>query len=193
VRGDGVSAVSKVGESQAAELVLLADEGNSVPVELFATRALRLPIERAARVNRGKDPILVSFTSLFIGIIAGNDAVADWTRQRFDRAPRGLDALLGRRGLTLEQLWELSKADDTAGSERSPLLRSQSVGAALAEAERLARDLGGVPDTRHVLAAYIALPTYHEGDFRRFEIDRQQWAMAFGPAMANAYWKEASF
>jgi hypothetical protein len=52
-----VSAVSKVGESQAAELVLLADEGNSVPVELFATRALRLAIERAARVNRGKDPI----------------------------------------------------------------------------------------------------------------------------------------
>jgi hypothetical protein len=188
-----VSAVSNVGESQGAELVLLADEGNSVPVELFATRALRLAIERAARVNRGKDPILVSFTSLFIGIIAGNDAVADWTRQRFDRAPRGLDALLGRRGLTLEQLWELSKGDDAAGSERSPLLRSQSVRAALAEAERLARDLGGVPDTRHVLAAYIALPTYHEGDFRRFEIDRQQWAMAFGPAMANAYRKEASF
>jgi hypothetical protein len=166
--------------------VQFLDDGETTPRTLEVSESLAAAVERAAQVSKGKDPFLVSFTSLFIGLLTAPDAVGEWLTAQFNRSGAHLDELLRRRAVDRRELKQLAKTGALKFSER-PLSLSKSARSALDEAQRLARDRGVLLDTRHVLAAYIALPKYHEDDFRGMGIDRVAWAAAFSQAMAESY------
>ncbi|WP_437898695.1 P-loop NTPase fold protein [Sorangium sp. So ce124] len=162
------------------------DDGEAKPQSVEVSDALAAAVGRAAEVNQGKDPFLVSFTSLLIGLVTAPDEVGEWLRAQIDRPSVGLDVLLHRRGLRREDLDRLAAADESALLAR-PLPRSSSARRALDEGQRRARAHAAPVDTRHVLAAYLTLPDYHEGDFHELGIARATWAAAFSRLMAERY------
>ncbi len=166
------------------------DEGSDREVELAVTKALSEAVTAAARLNLGKDRIDVSFTSLFIGMLATDDPTAAWALARL-RTQGGLSALLERRGVDEREFLQLQTLDAGPGTE--PRLRSRSARAALDEGARLAGDLGQVLDIAHVLAAYLTLPNYHPEDFRALALDRAQWASSLGEHLAQRFPDRAAF
>jgi hypothetical protein len=168
----------------------VADEGSDREVELEVTRTLGEALRTAAIVNRDKDQFDVSFTSLFIGMLATDDPTAEWALARL-RTEGGWHVLLERRGVDVRALqqWRNSKA----GPRTELLLRSRSARAALDEGARLAGDLGQVLDIAHVLAAYLTLPNYHPEDFRALALDRAQWASGLGAHLARRFPEQAGF
>ncbi len=173
--------------------MLLLDEGETSPRPLEGTDALLGAVAIAAAINEGEDRFLVSFTSLFIGMLAGTDPVGEWLRAQLGADQVGLEALLRRRELTIGSLEALFSQTATSDWLDRPLLRSVSARSALEQGARLARDTDAQLDTRHVMAAYISLPRYHDNDFRDLRIDRVAWAQLFGQAMARSYPAEARF
>jgi hypothetical protein len=172
-------------------VVAFRDDGVKEPVEVRMSEELAYAVHRAAlagELGAPDDPYRVSFTTLFIGLAAGSDRVGAWLRGQFDTAG-DLHGLLGRRGLDRPRFEKLRAEDPTRAPE--PLQRTQSARAALEEGARLARDRSdGTLDTRHVMAAYLSMPTYHDDDFRTLRIDRPAWGRAFAKTMASAYPRE---
>src|SRR5688572_29064788 len=74
--------------------VLVQDDGGGRPTPLPVSPALGEAIGRAAIVNEGQDPMALSFSSLFIGLLAGDDAVGEWLRDEEHWSRAGRDALL---------------------------------------------------------------------------------------------------
>jgi len=172
--------------------VLFLDEGDRTPRPMAVGEALAEALARAALANEERrDPFAVSFTTLFVGLLAGEDPVGEWLRSQVGATGVDLAALLKPRGLDPRAAESLRETSLPPDATRLPLTRSSSARTALTEAERLARDLGTVTDSRHVVAAYLSLPTYHEQDFRTLRIDRVAWAQAFSDAMARAFRSEA--
>ncbi|XXX78914.1 P-loop NTPase fold protein [Sorangium sp. So ce134] len=170
--------------------VQFLDDGEAEPRSIEVGDALAAAMGRAAAVSKGEDPFLVSFTSLFIGLAAAGDEVGEWLLAQLERPGVHLEVLLSRYRLGREDLIRLARADESALLAR-PLPRSSSARQAIDEAERRARARGAPVDTRHVLAAILALPRYHEDDFRKLGIDRAAWAAAFSRWMAERYPQEA--
>ncbi|WP_437930145.1 P-loop NTPase fold protein [Sorangium sp. So ce291] len=170
--------------------VQFLDDDEPRPRSLEVSDALAAAVGRAAAVNRGKDRFLVSFTSLFIGLLTTHDETGEWLLVQFERSGAHLDALLRRRDLGRRDLDRLARTDESAQLAR-PLLRSRSARLALEEGRRRAQGSAVLVDTRHVLAAYLDRLAYHEDDFRQMDIDRVAWAAAFSRTMAERYPDEA--
>ncbi|HEX8113516.1 MAG TPA: P-loop NTPase fold protein, partial [Kofleriaceae bacterium] len=64
---------------------------------------------------------------------------------------------------------------------------------AIEQAQRIAQELSAIVDTRHLLAAYLVLPHYHDDDFQQLGVERIAWAEGFSRAMMPRYPKEESF
>ena len=170
----------------------MLDEGAAGPEDVEVTEALYLAIASAAASAHASRDVPLSFTSLFIGmLLGGTDPVARWLSIELSAGQR--DELLRRRGLTTAFRVTVATLTTWLPPGEKAVRRTVSARAALAEGARLARDQGATLDTRHVLAAYISLPDYHNDDFRTLGIDRRAWAASFGRAMAQAYPLEAAF
>lgn len=169
----------------------MVDEDVGSPVAMRLDQGAVALVARAARIF-DKDEFELSFTSLFIGLLSGTDPVGEWLFQQFE-GTRGFRGLLERRRLGEESFAALRSIGPSALPSQ-PLRRTRSARSALTEAERLAADLGrrGV-DTRHVFAAYIGLPNYHDDDFRALAMDRVKLARDFSRAMSKFYPGEAAF
>lgn len=169
------------------------DDGAQTPVTVVVTNALASALAKAATVNAGQDSFDLSFSSLLIGLVANDDAMGWWLRSYLQPV---LPKMLARRHVTLEQFQALQTTDTPPGTV--PLRRTVSARTALNEAERVHRDSDSgdtVPsiDTRHLVAALIGLPQYHEDDFRALGIDRPVWGKAFVPQVCALYPDETEF
>jgi hypothetical protein len=173
--------------------VYLQDEGATTPVAMEVAEPLASALARAARVSEGNDKFDLSFSSLFIGVLASEDTVGTLLRSYFDHARVDDAALLKRRNADLAELAGQPAPMDLLSR---PLLRTASARSALTEAERVRQDASGPEhpvDLRHVIAAYIALPNYHDDDFRTLRIDRPAWAREFSRAAQELYPAEFDF
>lgn len=171
--------------------IQVLDDGATAPTTVVVTNALVAALVRAAAVNKGQDEYDLSFSSLLIGLVATSDAVGSWLRSYLSPV---LPALLARRKAQLEPL--LAQESFSVPPNGLPLRRTPSARAALDEAERILRDSGDSSpaiDTRHLVAAFIGLPQYHEEDFRALRIDRPAWGRAFVPQVSALYPEEAAF
>jgi KAP-like P-loop domain-containing protein len=159
--------------------IAFVDEGSTEPRIMQATEALANALARAAEVNVKRDPFEISFSSLFIGLLATRDATGEWLRAQFVSSKADLDALLRPCELTPRDLDRLIEADlrATGALERkAPYTRTSSARAALEEAERRADAEIRVTDTVDVLATMISLPAFHDQEFEALRINRKAWA-----------------
>ena len=169
------------------------DEGQRVPVEMLVTQELASALVRAA-LSQGDGRFALSFSSLFLGIwTTRNDAATRWLGETLTRETTS--TLLRKANVSEAEVQRLVERPEAALGRwaTEPLTRTVSARSALDEAARLAHDLGGIVDTRHLIAAYLSLPEYHEEDFRRLLLDRHALAASFGAAMAHAYVAEEAF
>jgi hypothetical protein len=176
--------------------VQVVDDGSDTPVTIVVSDALAGALARAAIVNKGQDDFALSFSSLFIGLLAGTDPIGEWLTSYSSSGHLKVSALLQRRNLTLASFESLRADHPALALLGEPLRRTSSARSALDEADRIRRDAGNSSpaiDTRHVIAAFIALPQYHEADFRSLGVDRPAWGRDFVPQVAKIYSSEASF
>jgi hypothetical protein len=169
------------------------DEGATSPVQMAVAEPLAGALARAAEVNAGKDEFDLSFSSLFIGVLASEDTLGTLLRSYFEHAQVDSAGLSERRHTDFAGL-----AAKPAPMDRlsKPLLRTASARSALTEAERVCRDASGpeqLVDLRHLIAAYIALPNYHDEDFRTLRINRPAWAREFSLQAQELYPSEFEF
>jgi hypothetical protein len=166
--------------------VHLLEEGSDQPVRLEVSSSLAVALAIGASVHDGDRRFDLDFKSAFVGVLSAPDPLSAWLRKYFQELEVALPLLAA--------IHPSVPQDPTPWS--SPFKPTVSVRTALAEAERLRSDASGpeLPvDIRHVVAAYIALPNYHEGDFRQFGIDRPKWARAFAAEAIQMYPSESRF
>jgi len=173
---------------------LVFDEEDGRPLSppkrqsVVVTPALATIFVRAASLEYGKEPPL-SFSTLLVAMLVDE---APWLKSHFEEQEVRIESILGRRKSeesSLRSLNEFGLLDEYRTTE--------SARAAIEEAERIARAASGnsTIDMRHLCAAYPILPNWHLADFAEFNIDRLDWARAFGAEMARrfpdelAYWR----
>ena len=79
--------------------IAFLDEGASSPRYMEVGEALSAAVSIAAFVNTKKEKFAISFTSLFIGLVAVPDTTGAWLRKQFERSQADLYNLLRRRGV----------------------------------------------------------------------------------------------
>lgn len=171
--------------------VLVLDEGATTPIELVVTQVLAGALARAAVISKGQDDFDLSFSSLLIGLVAGDDHLGSWLRSYLQGV---LPGLLTRRNVTRADLEALRSYSHEPSN--LPLRRTVSARTALNEADRIHRDSGDPApsiDARHLVAALISLPQYHDDDFRTLGINRPDWGRAFVPQVSSLYPEESAF
>jgi hypothetical protein len=173
--------------------ILFLDDGATSPTSVEVSEYLSQAVACAVSVSSPDERFPVNFTSLFIGLLAIRDATGTWLEGQIANSRTNLKALLERRRVTIDNLRQLTRDPTPRVIFATPLLRSSSASSAITEAQRLAHDLHTIVDTRHVMAAYLSLPSYHDADFREFKIDRHRWAIDFAEHMARSYAAEAPF
>ena len=182
--------------STGVRTVQVVDDGSDTPVTIVVSETLAVALARAAFVNKGQDEFALSFSSLFIGLLAGTDPIGEWLTRYASSGHLDVPALLKRRKVTPASFESLRVDNAALALLAQPLRRTSSARSALDEAERIRRDAGASSpaiDTRHLLAAFIALPQYHEADFRALGVERPTWGRDFVPQVAGMYPSEASF
>jgi hypothetical protein len=154
------------------------------------TEALAMALACAARVNVNKEEFAVSFTSLFIGLVATPDPTGHWLRAQFEQSKADLDGLLRRRGLDRDGLNRLIEAGPWTPPRSSGdavlFTRTRSARQALDEAERRAHAAAQVTDTAQVLGALMSLRDFHDDDFKELGIDREAWSAALTAGRASS-------
>ena len=157
-------------------------------IELAVTPALAAAFARAAAANTG-DATPLSFTSLLIGMISGNDDLSRWLRPELAGYGATLQKIADRRSRRFDE--SAFSALDGAGLS-APLAASLSARRALEEAQSIAAaiDAGPVLDLRHLAAAYPVLPDWHVEDFRELGIDRLAWCRSLGAFLSRGHPQE---
>src|SRR6185369_2599912 len=144
--------------------ILFLDDGATTPTPVEVSEALEQAIACAVSVSSPDERFPVSFTSLFLGLLAAQDATGTWLEGVFAKSGANLRALLERLRVTIENLRQLYREPTRRNIFMGPLPRTRSAAPAITEAQRLAHDLHTIVETRHVMAAYLSLPTYHDED-----------------------------
>jgi hypothetical protein len=201
VKGDVASEFSKSPLQTATQdppgpytTTLLFDQENGVSLsppkrqEIVITPSLARAFVRAASIQYSKEPPL-SFSTLLVAMMVDEGG---WLKTHFETQKVRFDVISKKKDYNEASLRELG--GDTLVDEYPT---SSSARAALEEAERIARLTSGgtTIDMRHLCAAYPILSGWHLQDFAAFEIDRLEWARAFGTEMAQrfpnerAYWR----
>ena len=154
------------------------DEGVASPRTMVVSEALARAVARAASVGTGSFP--VSFSSLFVGLLADDDPTGEWLRNAVQRYRADTQPLLRKHSLTWFGSLRQAAPRGADDAPPQPFRRTTSARQALEEAERIAGARSAdVTDTRHVLLAFLKLPGYHESDFEELHIDRAVWASDF--------------
>lgn len=149
-------------------------------------------VQRAGWIGRRPDgPETVSFTSLFLGILASDDATSRWASETArEIGPREQAILerwaasagpLARREVGIVGEASAIPIDKVVANKRTP-----SATRVLNEAARLADGAGAV-DVRHVLAVYIYRPGEHREDLDGWRLDRRRWSRRFQEFVRGAY------
>ena len=166
--------------------VALLEEGSDQPVRLEVSSSLAVAFAIGASVHDGDRRFDLDFRSLFVGVLWAPDPLSTWLLKYFQESETAQPLLAAIHHPVPEAPTPWS----------SPFKPTGSVRTALTEAERVRRDASGREhpvDIRHVVAAYIALPNYHDGDFRQLGIDRPKWARAFAGEAITLYPSESRF
>jgi len=172
--------------SSQARTVSVKDEGEP-QVSIIVTPALAAVFARAVEIDSSRDFDL-TFSSLFLGLMYGEDSLARW-----------LSEYVAERNVHVEHLFSRVRTDAArahASARRGMedqeqilgrvLQRTSSARRALEEASRIAHaQERNAVDSSHLLGALIALTDYHEEDFGALTLDRAQWGAAFVQHMAR--------
>jgi hypothetical protein len=142
-------------------------------------------LERAARINRGRDEgrkgFDVSFSSVLLALLAGGDPFSTLF-QRFVRQRGSLYSdLLRKLGANSKLLADAARASDSTAQGQATY-RVTSSGQALLEAAQKLQSKAGSDDTedvRGLLAALIYEPGSHEGELDSLGIPRRELSEAF--------------
>lgn len=185
-----VQTIQESPETYSIELLFDQENGRQISPPrkqpIVVTAALARAFVRAASLaNTGEPPL--SFSTLLVALIADED---DWVKTHFQTQKSNFENMANRRPYS-----ELSLRSLTAKVLAGEYLTTTSAHAALDEAARIARlTTGGtILDQRHLVAAYPILPNWHLDDFASFEIDRLEWARAYGAEMAQRFPKERAY
>ena len=156
--------------------------------DIVITPGLAKVFVRAAQTsaNDSNEPPL-AFSTLLVALLVDEDG---WLKRHFEIWEVRFDEIATHRRYSEPSLRSLSEVD-----LKSEYLTTVSARAALDEATRIARltTRGMTVDMRHLCAAYPVLSKWHVQDFAKFNIDRLQWARAFGGEMAQRFPKERSY
>jgi flagellar biosynthesis chaperone FliJ len=151
------------------------------------TPALATVFERAAGVAHLQNDPPLTFGTLLIALLSDDDR---WLDEHFKEQEVRFDAIARKRPYNETSLRGLTGQDP-----RLEYGASVSARQALAEAGRIARlaSRSTTIDMRHLCAAYPILPGWHLKDFADFQIDRLEWARAYGARMAEEFPQERAF
>jgi hypothetical protein len=174
------------------DLTLLFDTENGAPVTpprrqpIAVAPSLATAFVRAARAAGTSEPPL-TFSSLLVAMLVDENP---WLQDHLREQQAQFDAIATHRPYDAPSLRGL-----TARELAPEYLATTSARAALEEATRIARQASGsaVVDLRHLCAAYPVLSRWHVEDFRKFNIDRLDWARSFGAEMARRFPAERSY
>lgn len=147
-------------------------------------------IQRAAAIANQED-LPLSFASLLLGMLTSRDDVAAWLEHQLSDDSvlwllRRVRSRLSNLNSVRAYLQEIPPAAEVPH-------RTTSVKAAMNEAQRIADGLSATVETRHLLAAYLMLPHYHDDDFQQLGVERSVWAESLSRAMMTRYPREESF
>jgi hypothetical protein len=154
--------------------------------EIVITPSLAKVFVMAASTAHTQEPPL-SFSTLLVAMLASEDG---WLKRHFETQQANFAAISRKRSYDEASLRRLNEQ-----SLQSEYLTTVSARAALEEARRIAglASNSTTIDVRHVCAAYPVLEKWHLEDFANFEIDRLEWARAFGAEMAREFPKERTY
>ncbi|MBI5853481.1 MAG: hypothetical protein HZB39_20925 [Planctomycetes bacterium] len=167
---------------------------------LVADDELGTVLETASRIGvLSGDEVLVSYTSLFLAMVQGDDATCRWLTSTMSE--RGMDPapIYRQRRVGPEMVAQIrseSRADVPFRSSSPADAVSISARTVLEQATGIARECGrkdGEPlGVRHVLAAYFFRnPPGHDGHLTRdWGFDLESWRRAFAEFLAAEYSSE---
>ncbi|NTX37188.1 hypothetical protein HUA78_22310 [Myxococcus sp. CA033] len=133
----------------------------------------------------------LSFPSLIGALAYAQDPMSQWLRRTTQEHGEGM--LTALRSLGATQAPEELQTEDFYVR---PFFWTRSARRALTEANELRRRFDAAPfyailDVRHLIAALLFLPDYHDVDFEKMRLDRQQLRKDFVHFVASEYPREA--
>ena len=170
------------------DTVSFEDEGSTTPQQMIVSRGLASVLARASAINEKRSSYDLSFSSLLLAILHGDDPLGHWLEDYFTTQGVKVEHALGkvRKDATSAQAAADSGMERRDAILASPLRRTVSARQALEEASEIAEAQRVEPiDAPHLVAAMIALTNYHEEDFGALTLDRQRWGAAFVQHMAR--------
>jgi KAP family P-loop domain len=182
-------------------IVWVLDDGHSESEELAVREDLADVLVRAATINESFETQALTFTSLLLGILHAPDPMSKSVQDYFKRAGIDVGYLFRKRGATPQQVAGLLTRSDEEkyGLLEHPMQRSESARRVLLRAKEILQVSHG-PDTpldpmdvRHLVAAFIAEPDYHEDDFKQLRLDRVAWGQSFLSQVSAVYPSESPF
>jgi len=188
MRADAQTAAQQDPVTPYTTILLFDTEGDSPPEQqqIFITPSLAKVFVRAASTADTQEHPL-SFSTLLVAMLADEDT---WLKKHFEAQQANFKAILQKRSYDETSLRRLN-----VNGLRSDYRTTVSARAALEEARRIAglTSNSTTVDVRHLCAAYPVLEKWHLQDFANFEIDRLEWARAFGAEMAQEFPKERGY
>ena len=189
-RSPGITSVSTPQtEAPAVDAVYLLDDDSSVPRHMTVTRELGSVLARASAINEKRSSFDLSFSSLLLGVLYGDDPLGHWLADYFEKQGVNVAHALSK----VRKHAEAAEAAPSPGCT-SAGRHSSSPDATLGRPARPLKRRPGSPRSRrnvehvdapHLVAAVIALTDYHEEDFGALALDRPRWGAAFVQHMAR--------
>ena len=187
--GPAVTETGVTAEADAAVVtVSLLDEGSTDAERLTMTRALGDVLARASAINEKRSSFDLSFSSLLLALVYGDDPLGRWLADYFKQQGVKIEHSLAkvRKDSAAAQAAASRGMAERQSILASPLRRSVSARQAFEEASRIAgAHRARHIDAPHLVAAVIALSDYHEQDFGALALDRPRWGAAFVQHMAR--------
>ncbi len=139
----------------------------------------------------------LSFSSVMGAIGSSRDPISDWVTQEIAQSGTDLNHVLSSIQLSTEQIERFRSMSSSARKLETPLTWTVSIREAVQKAEDFFISTS-VPasqalDVRHLVAAFLWLPHFHDGDFREMRLDRRQLQEPFVQLVSSLYPEEAEY
>ena len=174
--------------------IRFVDEGSTEQDEVSVSEDLARSLAAAAQVNDAlHERFQVDFHALFASLTFASGDLASWATRL--AADEGVD-LTASMPKKMGELHRI-KAPDLGRIER-PLIRTRSVRQALLEAQTINRavhagDAREPLDAVSVLAAMLAMPGYHERDFKEMGVVRDRWRTSLATFASSRHAEQATY
>ncbi|HYO58310.1 serine/threonine-protein kinase [Archangium sp.] len=137
----------------------------------------------------------MSFTTIFGAFTCSADLVSEWMTSSALERGADLTRRLAELHFPLEVLRDIASTPPSLKWLVVPLTRSASARRALLEAREIQLLIDGddatILDVRHLAAALLWLTSYHNQDFERMGLEREQWKTPFIDFISRRYPPEA--